>query len=79
MEGLKAVQLLPYSKDAVYSLTHEVDLAHIYTLIGDHDRALGELSKLLDEPSWISSTMLKIDPRWRPLINDHRFENGIEP
>ncbi len=42
-EGKRAVELLPVTKDAVYGLPGVIDLAHIYTLVGDHRAALEQL------------------------------------
>ncbi len=77
-EGKRAVELLPMSKDAVYGIPYVIDLAHIYTLLGDAEAAAGELEHLLSVPSWISSAWLQMDPRWNRLRDDPRFKRLIE-
>jgi len=46
-EGKKAVNILPISKDALYGLPYVQDLAYIYTIIGDYDKALDQIEYLL--------------------------------
>jgi serine/threonine protein kinase/tetratricopeptide (TPR) repeat protein len=72
-EGKRAVELLPMTKDAVYGLPGVIDLAHIYTLVGEHRAALEQLEYLLTVPSWISPAWLRIDPRWNRLRDDPEF------
>jgi TolB-like protein/tetratricopeptide (TPR) repeat protein len=77
-EGELACELLPRSKDGFYYLPYAVDLAHIYTILGDHDAALQRLEYLLANPSYISAPYLRMDPRWDPLRDDPRFEELLE-
>ena len=66
-EGIKAVDLLPISKDALYGLGELHDLAIIYTMVGEYDRALEQLDKLLSVPSWITPAWINMDIRFAPL------------
>ena len=66
-EGLKAVALLPVSKDAVYGITFVFDLAVIYTMLGEFDLALDNLDQILSIPSWISTMWFEWDIRLIPL------------
>jgi len=66
-EGLKAVELLPVSKDAVYGVGHLHDLAIIYTMVGEYDLAISQLDQLLSLPSWITLVWLGWDIRLAPL------------
>lgn len=66
-EGLKAVELLPVSKDAVYGTTFVYDLAIIYTMVGEFDLALDQLDKLLSIPSWVSPAWIESEIRFAPL------------
>jgi len=77
-EGKRAVELLPMSKDAVYGIPYVIDLAHIYSLVGDHQAAVQELDHLLSVPSWISPGWLAADPRWNRLRDDPGFKQLIE-
>jgi len=73
-EGLRACDLLPRSLDGFYYLPYVVDLAQIYTIVGDREAALERLEELLANPSYISAPLLRMDPRWDPLRGDPRFE-----
>ena len=66
-EGLKAVELLPVSMDAVYGVGHVQDLALIYTMSGEYEQALKQLEQLLSFPSWISAVWLEWDIRFKKL------------
>ncbi len=50
-EGKRAVELLPASKDAVLGTYRAIDLARIYTMVGEQDAAIDELERLLSIPS----------------------------
>ena len=73
-EGKRGIELLPLSKDAVYGIPHVIDLAHIYTLLGEPENAVGQLEILLSHPGWVSVPWLRMDPRWRPLQGNLHFE-----
>jgi hypothetical protein len=73
-EGKRGVELLPLSKDPLYGISHVIDLAHIYTLLGEPEKAVSELEYLLSRPGWISVAWLRMDPRWRPLEGNRSFE-----
>jgi len=73
-EGLRGVELLPLSKDAVYGIPHVIDLAYIHTLLGDSGKAVEQLEILLSHPGWVSVPWLRMDPRWRSLQGNPDFE-----
>ncbi len=73
-EGRRGVELLPLSRDALYGISHIIDLAHIYTLLGEPEKAVVELESLLSRPGWISVPWLKMDPRWNSLCGNPRFK-----
>jgi len=77
-EGKRAVDLLPMSKDAVYGIPYAIDLAQIYTIVGDQDAALGEIERLLSQPTWISSAWLEMDFRWNRLRDNPRFKQLLD-
>jgi len=58
--------------------SHVIDLAHIYTLLGDTEKAVEQLEFLLSRPGWVSAPWLKANPVWRPLRGDPRFEALFE-
>jgi hypothetical protein len=43
-------------------------------MIGDQDAALAKLDYLLSRPSWISVSLLKLEPRWDPLRKNPKFQ-----
>ncbi len=73
-EGLRARELLPLEKDAIYGFSHLHDLAAIYTLAGEKDAALREIEHMLSVPCFVSSTWLRTNPQWASLRNDERFK-----
>jgi TolB-like protein/tetratricopeptide (TPR) repeat protein len=73
-EGRRGVELLPMSKDAVYGIPHVIDLAQIYAMIGEPEKAVEQLELLLSQPSWISVPWLRADPRFLLLQGDPAFE-----
>lgn len=72
-EGKKGVELLPLTKDSVYGIPHVIDLARIYTLLGDEEDALAQIEVLLSHPGWVSVPWLEMDPTVRRLRDSPRF------
>lgn len=77
-QGKQAVKLLPISKDAFYGIPYVQDLARIYTIVGEYDKALDQLEYLLSVPSWLSVPWVKIDPRWNSLRDLPRFQQLLK-
>jgi serine/threonine-protein kinase len=77
-EGMRAVELLPLSKDAVYGLPYMQDLAHIHTLLGDDQDALLKIEELLTIPSNLSVPLLGVDPRWDRLRDHPEFKRLLK-
>jgi len=73
-QGLRAMELLPLEKDAVYGFSHLHDLAVVYTLTGEKTAALREIERLLSIPSFVSPAWLRTNPQWAPLWKDEGFE-----
>ena len=73
-EGELAVELLPVSKEAWRGAYRVEDLARIYTMVGEYDRAIDRLEYLLSIPIDLSAPILEIDPIWDPLRDNPRFE-----
>jgi serine/threonine-protein kinase len=68
-EGKLAVELLRYRVK---------DLARIYVMVGEFDKAIEQLEFLLSRPGEMSIPLLKLDPAWDPLRNHPRFKKLIE-
>jgi tetratricopeptide (TPR) repeat protein len=77
-EGERGRNLLPVEKEAWRGTYRLVDLAHIYTMTGNHDKAIDILDRLLVLPSDLSGHWIKLDPRWRPLRGSKRFQALVE-
>ena len=70
--GQRAVKLAEYNY-AEKSWRTE-DLAQIYAMLGEYDKALKLLEELLKNPSDTSTKLLQIDPVWKPLQNNPGFK-----
>jgi serine/threonine-protein kinase len=73
-EGEKAVALLPISKDAYAGAYMQHQLARIYILSGEPEKALDQLEPLLKVPYFLSPGWLRIDPTFDPIRGNRRFE-----
>jgi tetratricopeptide (TPR) repeat protein len=76
--GKRAVELLPIEKEAWRGWHRELDLAKIYTMVGEYDLAIEKIDYLLSIPGELSVPYIKIDPVWRPLLKIPRFQNVLE-
>jgi serine/threonine-protein kinase len=72
--GERARQLLPISRDAEDGPYQQHQLARIYVLLGEPERALDQLEPLLKIPYYLSPGWLRIDPTFAPLRGNPRFE-----
>ncbi|HLB08581.1 MAG TPA: protein kinase [Gemmatimonadaceae bacterium] len=80
-EGQRAVALRPTSQDALFGPYDEQLLARVYMILGEKDKAIDLLEKLLKEPYFITPAWLRIDPTWKALRGNPRFEKlaGAKP
>jgi TolB-like protein/Flp pilus assembly protein TadD len=72
-EGIRAVELLPESQDALDGPKTTVALAQIYAWTGEIDQALQLLDRSLSTPNGVTAPFLRLDPIWDPLRSDPRF------
>ena len=71
-EGRRAAELMPVSRGYPgHYMQHQ--LARIYVLTGEPDRALDQLEPLLGMPYYITPGWLKVDPAFDPLRQHPRF------
>jgi hypothetical protein len=49
------------------------DPERLHAIVGNQEAAIQQLDYLLSHPSWISATLLKLDPRWDPLRKNPKF------
>jgi serine/threonine-protein kinase len=73
-EGERGVALDPVSKDAATGTYVQHQLARIYILVGEPEKALDRLEPLLKTPYFLSPGWLRIDPNFDPLRGNPRFE-----
>jgi len=73
-EGKRAVALLPISKDTYIGAYIQHQLARIYILVGEPEKALDLLEPLLNMPYILSPGWLRIDPNFAPLRGNPRFD-----
>jgi TolB-like protein len=76
--GQRAVELMGTSKDAADGPYQEIELAKIYTRIGEANKALDLIDELLSIPCDLSVGLLRLDPVWDPLRDDPRFQALLE-
>jgi tetratricopeptide (TPR) repeat protein len=77
-EAQRATQLRPESKDAYYGPRITGQVAKVHAILGDNDRAIELLDGLLNRPSDLTVSDLKLNPAWDPLRNDPRFQKLCE-
>ncbi|MEO7477472.1 MAG: protein kinase [Gemmatimonadales bacterium] len=73
-EGRRAVAMLPISRDAFVGPYIQHQLARIYILTGEPDKALDALEPLLKIPYLLSPGWLRVDPTFDPLRKNPRFQ-----
>jgi TolB-like protein/Flp pilus assembly protein TadD len=73
-EGQSAVDLLPISKDAYDGPLLATNLAVIYAQVGERDRAIEHLAKLVTLPNGPTPGTLRVEPEWTSLRDDPRFQ-----
>ena len=73
-EGERGVALLPITRDAYAGAYVQHQLARIYLLVGEPEKALDQLEPLLEVPYYLSPGWLRIDPTFAPLRGNPRFE-----
>jgi serine/threonine-protein kinase len=83
-EGERAASLYPVSKDLAMGPIYLMNLARIYTLVGEHEKAVEQLEYLISHYSaeflWqvISVPLLRIDPMWDPLREYPSFQRLLQ-
>jgi tetratricopeptide (TPR) repeat protein len=70
-EGKRAVDLIKYNNFDKNDMI--VNLARIYTMVGEYDLAVSTIEYLLQTelniPSSLSVNLLQLDPVWKPILN----------
>jgi tetratricopeptide (TPR) repeat protein len=77
-EALKGVEILPVSKEFWRGINRVQDLARVYVMVREYDKALDKIEYLLSIPGELSIPLLKIDPVWAPLHSLPRFQKLLK-
>lgn len=75
-EGKYALDLA--AKDDLSKSDMRINLAEIFTMLGEYDNAIENIEELLNTPSCFSIKLLQLDPVWKPLAIHPRFESLIK-
>jgi len=73
-EGQRGVASRPISADAFSGPYFQHQLARIYILVGEPEKAIDQLEPLLGMPYYLSPTWLRADPTFDPLRKNPRFQ-----
>jgi hypothetical protein len=76
-EGERGVALLPPERDAQSGTYFLHQLARIYILTGEPDKAIDLLERLLKMPYYLSPGWLRIDPQFDPIRKHPRFQKLV--
>ena len=76
--GKLAIELLPIEKEAWRGWHRELDLAKIYTIVGEYELAIQKLDYLLSIPGELSVPYIKIDPVWNDLLELPRMKEVLK-
>jgi len=79
-EAERAITLLPSGKDAMAGPTYEQNLAHVEVLVGDKNRVIPRLQRLLEIPytECLTPALLRLHPQWDPLRGAPAFQKLCE-
>jgi serine/threonine protein kinase/tetratricopeptide (TPR) repeat protein len=77
-EGERGLSLLPPAGDGYTGPYLEHQLARIYILTGEPDKAMDRLEPLLRTPYYLSPAWLRIDPAFDPLRKNPRFQRLVD-
>jgi serine/threonine-protein kinase len=76
-QGKRALEITPIAKDAYSGAYNQHQLARIYILVGEPDKALDLLEPLLKIPYYLTPAWLRIDPTFDPLRKNPRFQKLV--
>jgi TolB-like protein/Tfp pilus assembly protein PilF len=75
--GERAVALTPTSRDGYLGPYLQHQLARIYAVVGEPDKAVDQLEALLKTPYFLSPAWLRIDPNFEALRGNPRFQKLV--
>jgi serine/threonine-protein kinase len=77
-EGLKGVELDPVATDGFGGPYTQLQLARVYLLVGEPEKAMDQLEPLLKVPFRLTPGWLRVDPTFDPLRSNPRFKKLVE-
>jgi len=77
-QGKLAVETAPVNNHAIMYPFRIEELARIYVMVGEYDKAIEKLENLMSIPGPFSIHHLRLDPAWDPLRNHPRFKKLID-
>jgi serine/threonine-protein kinase len=81
-EAKRGIELRPSDRDALFGPYSVHQLARIYTLAGQPDRAIDLLEEILKKPYYVTPAWLRIEPSFARLHGNARFDRltaGAKP
>jgi tetratricopeptide (TPR) repeat protein len=76
--GQRAMALAPASRDGYTGPYIQHQLARIYIVAGEPDKAIDQIEALLKMPYFLSPAWLRIDPNFSPLRKNPKFEKLVK-
>jgi eukaryotic-like serine/threonine-protein kinase len=76
--GERGARLLSVDQDAYAGAYNQHQLARLYVLVGQRDKAVDILEHLLGIPYYLSPGWLRVDPAFEPLRTHPRFKKLVE-
>jgi serine/threonine-protein kinase len=76
-EGERGVAMVPTSRDGYLGPYLQHQLARIYVVTGQADKAIDQIAALLRTPYYLSPGWLRIDPNFEGLRGNARFEKLV--
>jgi TolB-like protein len=76
-EANRSLDLLPPDKDAFSGPYNQHQVARIYMLTGQQEKAIDLLEELLEKPYFLSPGWLTVDPNFDPLRRNPRFQKLV--
>ena len=77
LEAERAAELIPISKEALKGFMRVRDLALVFVMVGEYEKALDQIEYLLNIPGYLSVPFLRLDPSWAPLKEHPRFQKLV--
>jgi TolB-like protein/Flp pilus assembly protein TadD len=76
--GIRATELLPIARDALFGTLHAKQLVSIYALVGDKEKALEMIEYLSTIPAGFHYGELKTDPVWNSIRGEPKFQAVLQ-